>query len=200
MNVADFSAVAIADGVAVLDVSAALPRHPSKRYRRRTKPIRRIYVHHSGAAGEAGIAGAENCADYTIHAREWPGIPYTYWLPEAPLIDAAGRLLVLQTQQRSIVSFHTAGLNDEGIGVALQGNKTRRPLTESQNQCLDALLAWLVDSALLPDLDKRYPVAWHSIAELLGGRSKPSCPGAYATAWLKSWLEARGLKVPEARA
>lgn len=188
---------AIADGVAVLDVSGALPVHETKRYRsRRPIVIERVYVHHSGSRGEAGIAGAENCADYTIHAREWPGIPYHYWIPEEGLYDDCGRLVVLRTQPHETISYHTGGLNEFGLGVALQGNKTKRPVTDEQNQALDALLAWMLSAESQLALDPVRPIGWHSIAHVFGGRSKPSCPGKHTEAWLREWLFARGLAIP----
>lgn len=187
--------IVIADGIAIWDVSVQLPQHPTKRYPKRKKAIRRVYVHHSGASGKGGVDGAINCADYTIHARDWAGIPYHFWLCEDTVSDPDGRTLLLQTQPLDVVSYHTGGLNHAGIGVALQGNKTRDGLTASQLHCLDALLSWLL-SGQLPSLDAEAPIGWHSIAHVFGGKRKPSCPGTHTETWLREWLHGRALPLP----
>lgn len=197
MKPQDFDSIPIADGVAYIDVSAALPRHPTKRWPRRKLPIRRLYVHHSGAAGQPGIEGAVNCADYTLHARDgWAGMPYHWWLPEAPLYDVEGRALVLLVNHLDVISNHTGGLNQDGEGIGLQGNKTRAPLTDHQNHTLDALLSWRLSQ--LQSLDPQHPIGWHSIAHVFGGRSKPSCPGTFGEEWIRAWLTARGMPIPGA--
>lgn len=185
----------IADGVAILDVSATLPRHPAKRYPKRKKAIRRIYVHHSGASGRGGIDGAIASADYAIDKRDFAGGNYHWWISEDDLFDSDGRELILQMQPIDVVSFHTGGLNHSGVGVALQGNKTRDPLTPGQQHKLDALLSWLLNGQL-PSLDPQAPIAWHSVAHLYGGKKKASCPGRYTEAYMREWLHGRALPLP----
>lgn len=153
----------------------------------RTKPyplrqnVKRIYVHHSGRAGAAGLRGAENTSRYVVETRKFPGPAYHYWIPFTG--DA-----IYQLNREDRRCWHTGGrANAHGIGVCLQGNTNVTPMSEFQRRALAQLLE---DLSLRHVLGKD-PVCWHSAAEKHGGRAKSACPGKYATAWLQGWCAAR---------
>lgn len=180
----------IAPGVALFDASHLLP---GKGYPRRDPAtIDRAFVHHSGARGRDGFAGLLASARYVTRAkpsgRGWPGMPYTYWIqdggPDDVDRDSEGRLVVYRGQPDDVRSYHTGGeANTFGVGVALQGNTTARPLSWSHEEGLEALLPWLIERhrLIVP-----FGIGWHSIASSMSGKSKPGCPGKAAEAWLVS--------------
>jgi hypothetical protein len=176
--------VELAPGVALYDVSALLPRKgPDVRD---VAAIRRIYVHHSGAFGPAGFKGAQASTRYVMTQRtpKFPCAPYHFWIPEADLVDDAGRLCVLRLVPDHIVAWHTGGkANRHGSGVVLQGNTTKAALSVSHKEGLRALLPWL---RARHELDAEW-LSWHSDAARFGGKRKAACPGVNATAWLEAY-------------
>jgi hypothetical protein len=175
----------LAGGIALHDVSMHMPRHQTKRYETRHRSaIKRIYVHHSGALGAAGIAGAQASARYSVERHGWPGAAYHYWIPAEGLRDELGRLCVLRLQDDATRSYHTGGAaNGHGIGVVLQGNTTAAPLTTSHIECLEALLPWLRERHGLAS----EWLSWHSDSARFGGSGKASCPGQHAVEWLSAY-------------
>lgn len=183
---AKFEAV-IAGGVSLYDVAGLLPQHRTKRYPARpAEAISRVYVHHSGALGQPGFAGAAASARYSVESLGWPGAAYHYWIPAADLRDTDGRLCVLRMQRDEVRCYHTGGeANTHGVGVVLQGNTTAAPLTHSHVECLEALLPWLRERHGLGETW----LSWHSDSARWGGSGKASCPGRHAEEWLKAYRE-----------
>jgi hypothetical protein len=113
----------IAPGVAIWDVSHLLPKHQSRRYKKRDpKNIRTIAYHKSGADGLPGFAGLMVCVQYVIRSKNYPGAAYTYWGSRKPDRDNAGRLVVYRCHADEVHSWHTGGvINGIGIAVGWQG-------------------------------------------------------------------------------
>lgn len=177
----------IAGGVYLLDIRERMP--VVARPVLRGGAIRRVFVHHSGASGRPGIAGAIASARYSLVTRGWRMPGYHLWIPEAP--EDPGRVEVYQCAPWSWRCYHTGGAaNTTGLGLALQGNKTRDPLTRNQTEALEALLPWLRDNVLEGGAEDW--LSWHSESKQYGGSGKKSCPGANAEAWLKSYRELAG--------
>lgn len=176
----------IAPGIALWDVSTQMPMRSSLL---RRSPVRRVYVHHSGRLGAPGLAGARNSTRYVVERKGFPGPAYHYWLPYAEVRDERGNLVVYQLEREYVRAWHTGGeANAHGLGIALQGNTNRRPMSDFQIELLEALLPWLRArhaTTLAPTW-----LSWHAEAGRYGGRPKPACPGKHAEAWLKAYREA----------
>jgi len=159
----------LADGFVVYDATGLLPEHHSRAYERRSAPSE-IYVHHSGRLGRPGLRGALNSARYVVSHRDWPGLPYHYWIPR----DTTGR--IYRCQQDDVRTWHAgAGPNDRGLAICLQGNTSRKPPPSNQFAAL---------AALIDDID--LPVAGHCEAPS-DGHAKASCPGSHAMAFLEGF-------------
>lgn len=190
-------------GVAVWDVSALLPRHATKRYPLRDPAsISHVFVHHSGAEGMAGFEGLLRSTRYCVRQKPagavpgFPGCPYHLWIPRARCVDGRGRLVVFRAQPEAVRSWHTGGVcNGFGLGVALQGNTTRNGLSAQHEECLEAVLPWLLERLARGDaapdsrmLEVAVPtLSWHSEASRWGGHDKPACPGKAAVEWLTAY-------------
>lgn len=175
----------IAPGVALWDVSHLLP---GKGYPKRDPAkIDRAFVHHSGALGRPGLEGIIASARYVVEQRGWPGFAYTYWIPAETVRDDEGRMVMYRGQPDDRRSYHTGGdANTYGVACALQGNTTRRPLTESHIECMEAWIPWIAERY---GLRMPYALGWHSIATTLGApKNKPSCPGRHAQTWLEAYV------------
>ncbi len=90
-------------------------------------------------------------------------------------------------------SWHTGGrANDHGAALALQGDLSRRDLTEDQRIVAECILIYALGLCeappLYPDLDPRDPVSTHSRSKPYGGTGKSICPGTFAERWLDNWL------------
>ena len=184
----------LAGGVALYSALGAIPTHHRKRYETRdVSLLKRVYVHHSGAFGPAGLRGAQASARYCVHERGWPGAAYHFWIPAKKMRDELGRLCVLRLNLDETRCYHTGGdANGHGVGVVLQGNTTAATLTPSHVECLEALLPWLRARHGLVD----EWLSWHSEASRYGGNQKPSCPGKHAQEWLTAYralAQARGV-------
>ena len=183
----------LAGGVALYDVSHVLPVHRTERYAvRDAGAIKRVYVHHSGALGAAGYAGARNSAAYSVAPRVgsvkgWPGAAYHFWICAEPLRDRDGNICVLRMNRDETRCYHTGGVcNAHGVGVVLQGNTSAAPLAESHEECLEALLPWL---RRRHDLDAEW-LSWHAESKRFGApKNKASCPGKHAESWLGAYRE-----------
>jgi hypothetical protein len=180
----------IAGGVALWDVSHLLARHERARYELRPlSGIRRVYVHHSGALGAPGFAGARASARYSVSEEGWPGPAYHYWIPAETLRDPYGRLVVLRLNEDRTRCWHTGGeANGHGLGVVLQGDTTAEPLTASHEEGLEALLPWL---RRRHELGAPW-LSWHAEAGAYGGKTKETCPGKHAEAWLTAYRSRAG--------
>lgn len=191
----------VASGIILVDISDILPRHKTKRYRKRSKPISRHFFHHSGRPGKPGFAGVRNMVRYCVEHRGWPGSPYTYWIPyfefwwwdfleeisemrgiiqpENDGTIGGHDLVYFRCQSDELRTYHTGGLaNSTGVATAFQGNTTIDGLSESQIE---------ITEAHIPFVGK--PISWHSEADRYGGKRKPSCPGRDAEKWLKAYRE-----------
>lgn len=208
--------IEIAGGVALADVTDLLPRHATRRWSKRTKPVSRVYFHKSGKLGAAGLQGAINSARYCVTKREyprdpknpgWAGMPYTFWIPFRPLSLVDLRLetnrswetrsaglhsmstVVFRCQPDDLVSWHTGGnANQIGVGVCFQGNSTVDGLSENQIEIAEAIIPWLFEryGIGLPE-----GLSWHSDKSEYGPpKTKPVCPGAAAVAWLEAYRAA----------
>lgn len=176
----------IAPGISLWDVSSQMP----ERRRPQTRgAARRLYVHHSGRLGAPGVEGAYNSARYVVEHKRFPGPAYHYWLPYADARDVFGNRVVYQLESERVRAWHTGGAaNGHGLGVALQGNTNRRPMSDNQIELLEALLPWLRQrhaATLASDW-----LSWHSEAGHYGGREKRACPGRHAVEWLRAYREA----------
>ena len=180
----------IAGGVALYDVSPLVPKGRRRGKQRSGVPLDRIFVHHSGSLGRSGFEGAWKSVDFMTRSkwkggRDFPMSGYHLWISREPVVDVLGRLVVMQLAPFSARAWHTGGeANDRGIGVCLQGNTTRKPISTFQEECLEAVIPWAVErwDMWLPEA-----LSWHSAAERDGGRAKPACPGRSAEAWLKGY-------------
>lgn len=203
----------LAGGVSLYDVSHLLPKHKRKRYKvRDVEKIDRAFVHHSGAMGKLGFEGLEASARYSIREikrenedgemvvrkKAWPGFAYHLWIqngdPWTVDRDPGGNLVVYMGNRFETRSYHTGGdANTFGVGVVLQGNTTTGGLSWAHEESLEAVLPWLRDEHGLS-----YPsgLGWHSIADTMDGKRKPTCPGKGAEMWLRGYL--RGYKTDAA--
>lgn len=182
----------IAGGIALYDASHLMPRgrHRRKTRRPRGQRIDAVFVHHSGALGRPGLAGAMASARFVVERRGFPGPGYHLWLPREPLLDDAGRLVVLRLVPDATRAWHTgARANDRGIGVCLQGHTGRRPISPSQVELLEGLLPWASEHYGLPWAELPSWLGWHAIGHRWGGRRKPACPGRSTETWLRGYLD-----------
>ncbi|RME72913.1 MAG: hypothetical protein D6784_12770 [Chloroflexi bacterium] len=119
--------------VQIQDISASLPRHPSKTYPTRSlSAIRRIVIHHSANKPDIAI---QRIATYQVSQRDLPGIAYHF------CVDASGQ--IFQTQPLETVSRHAGQHSDDSIGVCLLGNFTENPPPAAQIEGTARLLASL---------------------------------------------------------
>ena len=183
--------VLIAPGVALVDISASLPRHETLRYRIRVNEPEVLIVHHTGADnGLDGEAAWQATARYHIAPRTaapqgWPGIAYHYG------ICRRGAPCLYRFASEPTIRYHSGSrANRRGSALVLQGHLGQDPLTSGQEVALGAALGWWLSE---------HPgsvIGWHAIASRWGGRDKRACPGRYAVEWLRTWLTARGLPDP----
>lgn len=146
----------------VVDVSASLVRHPSKRYRTRGLPrINTAVMHHSAAPVRRDgnhLKQVEAFAAYHVESHDWPAIAYPY------VIAPDGT--VYKTNQLSKITWHCPGANSNGVGICLMGDFR---YTEPTEQQLVALLG------LIEELRKGLP----NLRQVIGHYDKVAtvCPG-----------------------
>lgn len=177
-----------AGGLAVYDVAHLLPKGRHRRATRRPGKgaITAAFLHHSGALGRPGFAGALGAVDFVTRKRKFPGAPYHLWLPFEPVRDPKGRLVTLLLAPWSFRAWHTgARANDIGVGLSLQGNTSKRPLSPSQIEQLEGVLPWV---AGVHELDLSRDLGWHAIGARWGGRNKRACPGTHGEAWVRDYV------------
>ena len=190
----------LSDKVALYDVSHLLAKHKTKTYQKRDpKNIDTIILHKSGADGRAGFQGMQDCVRYVVQSREpeFPGMPYTFWLPRSPSLDAEKRFVVYRGQPDDVVSWHTGGrMNHRGVGIGVQGNYDGdggaflRTPTPAQWVMVEALVDWLLAQHNI-DLGKE-PAALTGHFE----HGKPVCPGDAIVDWLRR-RRGENVAVPE---
>ena len=182
----------LAGGVHLWDASHLMPRYEPKRKQRQEIGIDRLFFHHSGALGRAGLAGALASARYVVRKRRFPGPAYTFWLPAEDLRDKSGALCVLRLNDDAERSWHTGSAKGEvsanvrGVAACFQGNTTSKPLTRSHMECAEALIPWCVNryGLTLPD-----GLSFHAEASTSGGRDKKACPGKHGEAWVRRYRQ-----------
>lgn len=182
----------LAEGVVLWDVSALMPvgRHQRQTRRPPASRLTVALVHHSGALGMPGIEGARRSAAYVVRERDFPGPGYHFWLPFEELRDENGRLVLLRMVPDDVRAWHSgARANDAGIGVALQGNTSRLPVSHAQEQALQAIIPWLAERHGWAWDDIRAWLGRHRTAARWGGRPKATCPGRDAERWLDAYIE-----------
>lgn len=139
----------------ITDVTNSLPRHQTKRYKRRNpKGINTIVVHHSATSSGSPQAFAK----YHVESNGWPGIGYHYVIGK----DGAVHL----TNHETAISYHAAGVNTNSIGICLVGHFDQEKPTQAQ-------ISALVE--LCRDIKGRL-----GITRIIGHREVPapkSCPG-----------------------
>ena len=171
--------------IVVHDITADLPRHKTKRYKRvEARPIGHVVLHHTAGGTAPGLRGPMSTGRWFVHGRKWPGFAYHVFVPYAPELDSAGRLIIWQTQHFDVHSYHTGrGMNKHGLGVVCQGafaskyykpkpGKPRHP-SEAQQLAVAHVWAWLQGLYGLPD----------SALTTHARHEKPACPGQ----WLDDW-------------
>jgi len=147
-------------GTIVLDY-LTLPRHKTRRYRkRRESAIRFAVIHHSGTETGTPLAFAR----YHTWVRGWPGIGYHYVITRDGVIHKTNPLLN--------ISYHARGGNKSGVGICLVG---RENFTEEQVKSLDSLVKKLVRLLYVQIIGHR---------EVRG--SSTTCPGNYLMAWIEN--------------
>lgn len=180
-------------GVAIYDVSHLLPEPANPRYDVRPNGIDiiRVFFHHSGAYGNDGFRGALGSVRYVIQQRNFGAPPYHFWLSYKPDVDENGNIVIYRLGKDEKRCWHTgARANDNGVGVAWQGNLspggTGKP-SDEQYKMAEALTGWLIGryNLELPD-----GLSFHSEAKKWGARkNKRSCPGPYVEKWVKERRE-----------
>lgn len=173
----------ISGGLALWDARGDLV--PSEPWGKRRLAIRWIILHHSGALSRyGGLRGPKGAHRFCQGHRQWPGIPYHYWIPYRPMV-LDGAAVVLRCVADDRRTWHTKGYPDSGLAVVLQGNlsgvgKGSQPGPSLyQLECLEGLIPWLCARL---ELDVRESLTTHY--ERTGKRL---CPGDAAQAWVEGY-------------
>lgn len=174
-------------GVALYGVVDELARHESKRYSRRsTEQIRRQYVHHSGALrGGDPFEHMAGSARYVVRHRGWPGFAYHTWIPFFDVFDRDGNRVVYRGNLDETVTYHAgAKPNRKGIAHCLQGNLSKREMSEHQMVALPVVLKYFAKRHGITDV----PIGHFQATD---GHAKESCPGMSGKAWIHGYQASR---------
>jgi hypothetical protein len=172
-----------AHGLDVVDCRRLLPRHATKRYRRRTSAPSGVVFHHSaGISSSDGLSRVRAVARYTVEQRKcrdgsigWPGVPYD------AIVDPLG--VVYLTGGLDLARYH-AGYrgrpgdeNDELMSVCLLGSfagphndSTSEPSLPQMTSTLGTILAL---RALFPGWAEEENRGFWTHSDL----GKAACPG-----------------------
>ncbi|PYZ97818.1 hypothetical protein CR205_04275 [Alteribacter lacisalsi] len=125
----------------IIDLTGNLPRHQTKRYRKRlVRTITDITIHHSGT--ERG--SAHSFASYHVNKNGWPGIGYHFVIEQ----DGA----IIKTNTLSTVSYHAGQVNAVSAGICLTGNfSSHGPGTEQWDALVFLTKKLLHELGLSPD-------------------------------------------------
>ncbi|HIQ04590.1 MAG TPA: hypothetical protein EYH31_02730 [Anaerolineae bacterium] len=155
----------------IIDVVDSLPKHPTKRYGKRTEEIQYIAIHHTTGAG---MTPPERIAEWVIRpdTRDWPGFPYHFYV----LADGT----IYQCQRIETRSYHVGASNNVAVGISMAGNfvnkvngrltplESRLP-TREQLISVARVAAWLMKELNLP------------LEQVMGHKELPqtatTCPG-----------------------
>lgn len=141
----------------IVDLTNQLPKHPSKVWSRRTiESIKLMVQHHT--ASEAPLI---NQAKYHIRHHNWAGLAYTF------VVDRGN---IYQTNDLSSLTSHALGVNPFSVGVCVNGDLSKRPLTDFERKALTAIHFTLRE--LIPDLE----LSGHNEASLKYANHRTSCP------------------------
>ena len=179
----------LAGGVHLWSIEDLMPQNGHRRSTERPNNFvspKFGFLHHSGSLGASGVQGAVNSANYVVRERNFPGGqgPYHIWIPYEKLKDATGAYVALRMsadKQRTWSQGDDA--NDWGWSICLQGNLTKKTISPSQIEVLEALLPWAMDRFGWSGSD----LLMHKEASSVGGRSKSTCPGTSAEAYLREY-------------
>jgi len=120
------------------DVRKKLPKHPSKKYKRRPlKKIKRIVVHCDDLGATVWDVARYDIKPNHLSKTGAPGITYHYF------IHKDGN--VFYCQDEKVVTWHVANFNSTSVGVCLSYKATGNdnPPTPEQDESLIYLLAKL---------------------------------------------------------
>lgn len=180
----------IAHGVYLRDLTSQVEALlPSKFQQRDIGEVVRLFVHHSGANGEAGVRGALNSVRFVVRVRGWSSPGYHLWIPREPEAD---KVEVYQLTPFNAYANHTKGRRPsrEGVGLVVQGNTTARAMTNHQLEALEAIIPWVQEKVLRPCPEGEDWLSWHSESDRYGGTNpKKSCPGVGLQNWLEEYRE-----------
>lgn len=170
--------------VALYDVSGLLPGDGYGT--RPLEQIRRQYVHHSGVLRKGcPFRHMRGSARYSVRKRGWPGFAYHLWHPWWDEFDAEGERIVYQGQPFEARTWHAGAVpNSLGIAHCLQGNLSRRPMSEAQQMTLPVAIQWVAKTVGI-----NATCLGHFQAE--DGRPKASCPGESGKAWVLGFQAGR---------
>jgi len=170
-------------GVALYDVSHALPTHASKKYPIRTRAVEGVVVHHSGADGADGFLGLVNHASYCVEHSDWAGAAYHVWVSGTADRDGEGRIAVYRANPDETLAWATGGCNEITMGLGFQGDLSERMMTPDQRAAFEPLVGWMLSRHSL----RTMALGLHSEAHRWGGRPKASCPGPFLTEMVRRY-------------
>ena len=100
----------------IVDLVDSLPKHPLKRYGKRSlATIRNLVIHHSASDGQTPYSIARfHVESKHLAADGAAGIAYHFYLTEDGTI--------YQTNRLETVSWHVRGKNTPSVGICLSGN------------------------------------------------------------------------------
>lgn len=122
------------------DLTATLPRHPTKSYARRsTSDVRYLVISHSAIPGSVQPA---TIARFHAEHVQWPGIGYHFY------IDDRGR--ISKTNELTTISHHVGRWDRVSIGICVGGNFEEEIPAPAQIESTAQLTAWLLYELDLP--------------------------------------------------
>jgi LysM repeat protein len=156
-----------------VDLRGKTLQHASLRYKNRDlSKVNKIALHHSGAEGTI-----DGHARYHVETKGWPGIAYHIH------IDRKGKVSWLNDLEK--FTYHCGKENGNTVGVCLEGNLSKKGLTELQKKSLVDVVGYLMNRLNISLSN----VKGHK--ELLGAATE--CPGVSCDS-LRS-LIGKGLEV-----
>lgn len=180
-------------GVDLVDLTGETAKLMQRAPVHRMRDPYRLYVHHSGADGRKGYDGGIAAAKFFIRVREMSMPPYHFWIPRDPEIE--GRIEIYQMAPVNWRCYHTGGhANTHGVGLAVQGNLSKRKLSHHQEEAMEAAVPYIEEHILNRDLlpDDEPWLSWHAEADRFGGKAKAACPGSHLRGWLREYRDACG--------
>ena len=151
--------------------------------KRQLEGVDKLVVHQTYGNTLPQPNGINASARYCIEHRNWPTVPYHYY------ISKDGR--IYQLNDIDDWTWHTKGANKTGIGVCLQGKfaHSRNPKlpdpTESQQESLHEFVNWAQDEIF----------AGKDFEDWLRGHyhfGKKGCPGFWAQGLVEAYRDGYG--------